>query len=1184
MNDKINTLLPAKIDKNDPAYSSVLELDRVLDCAVKKGIRNIALTGPFGSGKSSVLKTLMADFSTKHEYLPISLATLKANDEANSSTSQDNNGDSSSGDVETALNRRIEYSILQQLVYREETANVPNSRFKRISYLPPKTIRRYSVYGVLTLLAILIAFEPKFARIESFYSFFNLGRVGNLMADGLCVVWLLFILFRLFRYFFRSYANSKLNKLNLKDAEISVVEDNSIFNKHLDEILYFFQVTKYDVVIIEDLDRFDTTDIFLKLRELNQLINESKIVGRHISFIYAIKDDMFKNEERTKFFDHIVTVIPVINPSNSKDILLRKLKANGFENDGISDDDLSEMAFFIQDMRILTNIVNEYSQYREQLCHNNGNQKLDKTKLLAMIVYKNYFPKDFAELHCRKGKVYACISNKRKFIELASSELDKRNGEIQNEEKEWQKICELKEQDLRRLYMFGFDRHLPYKILTIKMKNGSFNLEQIADNKQLFEELISMNNSVVCTHQYYNGYTSSQANIDFKAIDADTHYSDRLQRLREGRKIYTQKYNDINRQKIEIRSLPIKVLLTEYQVGTTKMYEDMKLEPMQDVFIRRGLIDEEYYDYISYFYEGMMSAADREFLLSIKRDISLPFEHPIDKIENFVKELKDYMFESDAILNIKLLDFLVQNPKYKDYFEHIMMRIEREPMPLTFLVQYYEYGKEQNGVFAHIITWNAARFWREISSGELKDDKDTLKEAFLKFCGELSDEQQIWLNENYQFLVKHYGGLSKNRALSLASNSTFESLIEENDELLDSIIEKSNYAINAHNLTLLVNYLCPNGLSISEKSLNYTRATSTGNNNITKYVNDNIEDALACFNDANNDESCDSILYILNCADLNAKRKEEYLTGQQNHLPNFGNITALEMHKIAISTYLIEPKWENVITYFNQTNRVTDELLEYVSHYSSELASQLFPEDNVDLEESIYAELFYSNRLPIDKYAVLITSFENVFPLQDNVLDLSENRLIILINNGKILFNNENLAVMEESKVFAEYLIYHSTPFIDSLARRAYNFSSSQFLTLLRSAKFSDLDKSSIIEAIDISRYLTSNECADSTTALYWRAVSNEDESSLSRISIDKRVQIVTQSIRMDLDNKERIERLLKSLGGTYAELTENKRPLIENNTINTDLLSTLKDSQYISSYSEDSRFPDKYRVIPRKR
>lgn len=1181
MNDKINTLLPAKLDKNDPAYSSVLELDRVLDCAVEEGIRNIALTGPFGSGKSSVLKTLMTDFSTKHEYLPISLATLKANDEANSGKSLDNNGDSSSDDIETSLNRRIEYSILQQLVYREETVNVPNSRFKRISYLPPKTIRRYSVYGVLTLLAILIAFEPKFARIESFYSFFNLGRVGNLIADGLCVVWLLFILFRLFRYFFRAYANSKLNKLNLKDAEISVVEDNSIFNKHLDEILYFFQVTKYDVVIIEDLDRFDTTDIFLKLRELNQLINESKIVGRHISFIYAIKDDMFKNEERTKFFDYITTVIPVINPSNSKDILLRKLKDNGFENDGISDEDLSEMAFFIQDMRILTNIVNEYSQYREQLCHNNGNQKLDKTKLLAMIVYKNYFPKDFAELHRRKGRVYACISSKRKFIELASSELDKQNVAVQKEETEYINNLHLQEKDLRKLYLFRLNESLSFNVSDIVLNGTRYNLRQIADDENLFDVLVSTTDDV--TYHYRGGYYPTSTKVNFRSIDIETRYSERLKRLKDGKKIYTQKYNDINRKKIAIRSLPLKVLLTEYQVGATEMYKNIGLAPMQDVFIRRGLIDEEYYDYISYFYEGMMSVADRDLLLSIKRNISLSFDYHVDKIENFVKDLKDYMFESDAILNIELLGFLAQNLKYKDYFEHIMMRIERDPMPLDFLVQYYEYGQGQKCVFAHIITWDAAYFWQAIRVCDL-ENKDMLMEAFLKFCGELSEEQQLWLNGNYKFLVEHYAGLSKDRALTLAANSTFDSLIEDNNELLDSIIEKSGYAINAHNITLIVNYLCPNGLLISEKVLNYTRATSTGNNNITKYVNDNIEDALACFNDANNDESCDSILYILNCADLNAERKEEYLTGEQNILPNFDDITAPDMQKIAIRTYLIEPKWENVIAYFNQMNTMTDELLEYVSHYSSELASQLFPEGNVDLEESIYVELFYSNRLEVEKYTALLSSFSNVFPITDGVRDLSKDRLVSLINNGKLPFEEDVLAVMEGTDAFAEYLLYHSMSFVNSLSSRTYCFSSEQIITLLGASRFSVADKCSIIETIDIARCLESNACADSITELYWKAALNGDKLALSRISTDKRIQIVMQAIQMHLGNTEHIDILLKSLDDAYAELTENKRPLIENNSLNTDLLSTLKAAQYISSYSLDPRSSDKYRVIPRKR
>lgn len=97
-------------------------------------------------------------------------------------------------------------------------------------------------------------------------------------------------------------------------------------------------------MVIEDLDRFDTPDIFLKLRELNFLLNNSAVVGRKIKFIYAVKDDMFKDSSRTKFFDYITTVIPVINPSNSKDKLKEELEKRGHKEE-IKADDLEDIAF-----------------------------------------------------------------------------------------------------------------------------------------------------------------------------------------------------------------------------------------------------------------------------------------------------------------------------------------------------------------------------------------------------------------------------------------------------------------------------------------------------------------------------------------------------------------------------------------------------------------------------------------------------------------------------------------------------------------------------------------------------------------------------------------------------------------------------------------------------------------------
>lgn len=80
----------------------------------------------------------------------------------------------------------------------------------------------------------------------------------------------------------------------------------------------------------------------------------------------------------------------------------------------------------------------------------------------------------------------------------------------------------------------------------------------------------------------------------------------------------------------------------------------------------------------------MVSLEDRTLLLSIKRQIDQPYDNHIDKIKNFVKELKDYMFESDAILNIELLDFLAtSNKTYKEKFEHFMSRLERDNAPIN---------------------------------------------------------------------------------------------------------------------------------------------------------------------------------------------------------------------------------------------------------------------------------------------------------------------------------------------------------------------------------------------------------------------------------------------------------------------------------------------------------------------
>jgi len=76
-------------------------------------IKNIALTGPYGSGKSSIIRTY--EKNSSYQFLNISLASFK----------EDNNGS-----IDTSL---IERSILQQMLYGADANKLPYSRFKRIS-------------------------------------------------------------------------------------------------------------------------------------------------------------------------------------------------------------------------------------------------------------------------------------------------------------------------------------------------------------------------------------------------------------------------------------------------------------------------------------------------------------------------------------------------------------------------------------------------------------------------------------------------------------------------------------------------------------------------------------------------------------------------------------------------------------------------------------------------------------------------------------------------------------------------------------------------------------------------------------------------------------------------------------------------------------------------------------------
>ena len=1163
----IDTLLPKKLDKADDSYKSVKELDEVLSSAKELHIKNIALTGPYGSGKSSVLTTLMEDFPEGRNYLPISLATLQANEE------EGNKNDDASNDKRIEnLNRKIEYSILQQLIYREKATAIPNSRFRRIVHLSKCELFKYSLFVVLSLISFFVLFEPKFVRVDSIYNFFSWGDTCNLVFDFVAATYLLLMLFIVTRYVFKSYSNSKLNKLNLKDGEIEIVEDNSIFNRHLDEILYFFQVTKYDVVIIEDLDRFGTPNIFLKLRELNQLINKSKIVDRHVTFIYAVKDDIFKNEDRTKFFDYIITVIPVINPSNSKDKLKETLEKKGCA-DEIPDDDLSEMAFFIQDMRILTNIVNEYKQYRDKLCAIQGAQ-LDKTKLLAMIVYKNYYPQDFALLHRREGKIYECLNSKKLFLKESEEKLKAKEDEVARKEQEFLNNLHLQIKDIRLLLLYKWGKAINDKLHSIYIDSNYYSLEDIANNEILFEKLLSIED-VQYQYYYYDNILTTSTTNNIKSYNS---FLKKIELLKSSKKSINSEYKQINNEKLKINSLRISELLTKYELGKTLAYQNLKLSDMQDIFIRRGYIDEDYYDYISYFYPGMISSEDRALLLSMKRQIAQSYDCHIDKIDNFVKELKEYMFESDAILNIELLDYLATCKEHKSKFVHFMSRLERDNAPIQFLAEYYTRGEQRQRVFEYYIE-NVKNAWTNFISLENADKRNNLIEAYFKYCTELSDDSQKWLNGNFKFLVEHIDGITFERASQLVENSYFDKLCHESDELLDCVIKNKKYAINLNNLFVITNYLSKDIATLTEESLNYTRIIETNNKEFIDHVNDNISTVIQELKNINKDESSDSLLYILNSEHIDSSIKEQYLTNAINRIDNFNGIKNSEYFDIAIKTLIVLPTWNNISFYYSCTNEMSEILYNYIENYRDDLSKEKYS-DEISYKDDIYISLFGNNTLSMETYEKLLSSFDGEFSNIDSFINLDPNRWCILIDRERIPFDQSTLDVINKvaSKtdyILSNYILHHSKSFLQNLDWE-YNFNADIIGVILDSKEFSSKEKYDIIEIIPIDVIKDSQPIVNTIIDIFCEEqnVNIDFDKLLSLLEKasdkNKKIELITNLlIKSDYD-QEKIRQLLDTMGTPYTEVGD-KKPLLPNDTLNINLLDTLVKNRIISSYKKEN-------------
>lgn len=677
--DERQISLLSPIDDFNRHKEYIIRLKNAID---QPNVFNIALTGSYGAGKSSILKTFKA-YYPEYYYVNVSLASFVEVNLSDSDTTVKSKQDS--------FEEQLEYSILQQLFYHVKATNIPESRFGRIE----RTSSRKRILMTVSILVFVVAnlflfCQEQLAKFfliptEVLKSSFLFGLSICVFILGICV-----ILFQLILFVKKiSIKNLSLDKATLEFEEKKNV---SIMNRYLDEILYLFQEKKYNVVIFEDIDRFENTHIFTKLRELNLILNQSEEIGRRIIFLYALKDDIFANaEERTKFFDYIVPVIPFVNVSNSGDLFRRKIANLHIPEAEVRSSFITDISAFVNDMRVLTNVVNEFDLYRNLL-----DKKLNKEKLLAMILYKNLYPTDFSLLHQNKGVVYETFISAEKLRDEIQKDDRKQIDDIDSE---IQAINEECLRNLNELYAVIIG-----KFITLCPDGGWY---LYCDQKRRYisdfysdENILKiLNGQVGFFDNRYGTRFFSKEDIK-KALGNSYDYVKRKELIQS---IADDKIEDLREERkafMDAISATEKFTILDIAKSDWDIFEHVDIPKGEEekhkvlkYLLEKGYIDEKYFFYISIFQEGRLTPSDQEFLLSIKFNTPKEFDYKLQEIPSLIQNLSIVDYDHKGILNKDLLEYcLLHEDGYEDKCDAILKQLVVHEQYIDLLYKFMQEG------------------------------------------------------------------------------------------------------------------------------------------------------------------------------------------------------------------------------------------------------------------------------------------------------------------------------------------------------------------------------------------------------------------------------------------------------------------------------------------------------------
>lgn len=1027
------SLTPKNLDEKE--RESVKEYITAIDYAYKNSeIKNIAITGPYGSGKSSLWKTYssMEKFE-KDDVIEVSLPDFEE-----------------SGSNDGEFKSSVERQIINQIIYQINPDKVKGSKYsiiksktERDRLFSPIEIKKF-ILGIS-----LITFKSLIGRIFENISFMfnNNFYVLDFGGEFIAVIVGFFLILNpaiKAIHWLSDRENIQFIKLNLKIAEFTTKEklndsDKSLIDLEMKDLVYLILNSESHTIIFEDLDRHSDITLFERLRELNYLVNKQS--DKTIRFFYMIRDDIFSSKDRTKFFDFIIPIIPIINTENSKGKMIEVFE--GIEPSLMPDKRfLERISMYIDDMRLMYSIRNEYEIYSQTL--EVGKLNLNRNKLLSIIVLKNIFPKEYDLLHKNQGYIYSLFQKKYKETEQSLSDID---NQITKKQKQYKFQ---KQNSIRNKYDL-IAKFIPSNVY-------------IYDDITWSKFLEAWSNSGESERLYGGSFNGNYYYNDFvQIIEKDEKYIEYLKSIEElgsGTDIeeldtIKEKVKSLKEQKSLIGTMSLSDLLKlkmpedlyeffSLSKSQSKAKCDKKNERIQDnhyfpliqFLIMDGYLDETYWNYMGHYHENSLSLNDNRFLMSLFGGIPEPENFELDNPGTVLDNLDDVDFNRPGIFNLSLLNELIKN----DGEERIywMTKTVIKTSSLNQLNAFYGYldGLSSPDLNFYIGTLIEYKIELAMELFQKVHEKDlAIKIIYSLYVNEKKlPVERIFTDEfiesnSYILEAEHIEDEIEflrrigNRSIKFKNISK----LRVNEEIARHIEKEGLYEVSVENLnnlvTLITDDTTDKSLETLLKTLRYGESFAVSRNQISDeeiflldYVSILKEGSMTSLN------GFEELVRVMD-SDIQNSTKVEYLEVDRSTYKDIKDAKKIEMWPKLVEMDKIDFSSYNIDEYWTQVGKV-EVLLAYLNRNHDQI-------DKIDFSEELANTIIKNSKANIKvieralKYATDIISEVNE--------DMSIVTLKLLIKHQKLSLSLENLNVVldkEDSELLGLYIEVYSDSII----------------------------------------------------------------------------------------------------------------------------------------------------------